>query len=450
MSIFNNFIDGVHRNMNIKIFLNKLVINGAKNIDKPVEFFFSNKTIKKEEDFSNSRIKAIYGPNGSGKSAIVSAMYIYKRLINSLNGINDNFFSNFILEVINKNTKSLLIDVVFTIIDSKPKSYSHHIELGFNDSNSLIIKRETISLLKGNTIKDDNFIRLVNIENGELKELKNEKNHLLDTTSLYINSLNLLSSQSITTIFLKLLNSKEYICNKLIYDSLLSILLFANNLEVELNKEDEHFDYITTKINNKLDNKEKNKSIDIYSLSTNNRDKVNVKDIEKYEDNIKGLCKYIKIFKPDLSEIIIDKKINDELYYCDKIFVYGKKKINVEFESTGIKKLVKMYSVLKSCANGSIAFIDEMDANLHDVYFSKLIEFFKLDSKGQLCFTTHNIEPIDILKSNSHSLDFISNDSRVYSWKKDGNKSPTSKYVNGLIPYSPFNVNSFDFDILLD
>ncbi len=126
------------------------------------------------------------------------------------------------------------------------------------------------------------------------------------------------------------------------------------------------------------------------------------------------------------------------------------KKINVEFESTGIKKLMRLYSILKSCANGSVAFIDEMDANLHDVYFTKLIEFFKNDSKGQLCFTTHNLELIDILKENSHSLDFISNDSRVYSWIKDGNKSPMKKYISGLIPYSPFNVESFDFDLLLD
>ena len=97
-----------------------------------------------------------------------------------------------------------------------------------------------------------------------------------------------------------------------------------------------------------------------------------------------------------------------------------------------------------------ITFIDEMDSNLHDVYFTKLIEFFKNDSKGQLCFTTHNLEPINLLKDKAHSLDFVSDDSRVYSWKKDGNNSPMSKYVHGLIPYSPFNVESFFFDVLFD
>lgn len=154
--------------------------------------------------------------------------------------------------------------------------------------------------------------------------------------------------------------------------------------------------------------------------------------------------------RSNLNVIIIDKKANDDKFYCDKIFRYGKKYINIEFESTGIRKLVRLYLALKACTNGGIVFIDEMDANLHDVYFTRLIEFFKNDSKGQLCFTAHNLEPINLLKNNAHSLDFISNDSRVYSWTKDGSKSPMSKYINGLIPYSPFNVESFDFDVLLD
>ena len=159
---------------------------------------------------------------------------------------------------------------------------------------------------------------------------------------------------------------------------------------------------------------------------------------------------FIRIFKPSLKEIIIDKKINGDKYLCRKILKYNNFEIDIEFESAGIKKLVKLYTILKQCSNGQIAFIDEMDANLHDVYFSKMIEFFKIDGKGQLCFTTHNLEPINILKDNNYSLDFLSNDSRLFSWKKNGNKSPLNNYINGLIPYSPFLVESFDFDILLD
>ena len=69
----------------------------------------------------------------------------------------------------------------------------------------------------------------------------------------------------------------------------------------------------------------------------------------------------------------------------------------------------------------------------------------KVYAKGQLCFTTHNLEPIDVLKENSHSLDFLSSDSRIASWTKNGNKSPMKMYINGLIDYSPFNVHAIDF-----
>lgn len=452
----------------MKFFLNRLVINGAKNIDKPIELLFSNKTISDDMNFCNSNVKAIYGPNGSGKSGIMSAVYIYKRLIEDMDGINDKLFSRFIFETINKDTKILSIDVVFTVVDfwNKHKTccFKHTIELGA-DEEIVSIKKEEISILKGKSIKNENFKTLILIENGILVDIKMGKEHELSSEPLYITSLNLLDKFSITNSIWKLINYKSgnYFGDEEVIISLCAIFMLPTNLVVELNKEDIHVDYISNKIyEKKIDSEEKvSKMIRVMTnelspaeylinLSTQNRDIVDEKNYSKYEQNIARLTEFIRIFKPDLDEIIIDKKINGDKFYCDKIFRYGNRKINVEFESTGIKKLVKLYSTLRSCANGSIAFVDEMDANLHDVYFTKIIEFFKNDSKGQLCFTTHNLEPIDVLKDNSHSLDFISNDSRVYSWVKDGNKSPMNKYVNGLIPYSPFNVESFDFDLLFD
>lgn len=438
----------------MNIFINKLVVNGAKNIDKPIELFFSNKTIKSDIDFSNSNVKAIYGPNGSGKSAIMAAMYIYKRVLDDVNGINDSFFSHFIYETINKEFELLSIEVIFTLINDKIRCYKHKIEFGLIDE-IVVIKREEISILKDKTIKDENFKNLILIENGQIKYLKSENNDNLFSEPLYRLSLNLLDKNSIVSMIYRLLfNNLKYIGDKEVIKSLSDIVYLSHNLIVELNKEDIHLEYISNQIRDKNKSfkslKEVKSNDYLINLSTINRDVVKKYYFSKYEDNIRKLEEFIKIFKPDLDKIVIDKKDDDDKYYCDKIFIYGKKRINVEFESTGIKKLVRLYSALKSCANGRIVFIDEMDANLHDVYFTKLIEFFKNDSKGQLCFTTHNLEPIDILKDKAHSLDFISNDSRVCSWIKDGNRSPMNKYVNGLIPYSPFNIESFDFDLLLD
>lgn len=449
----------------MNFFINKIIINGSKNINKPIELIFSKKILNKKMDYSNSNIKAIYGPNGSGKSGIITAMYIYKRLLADSDGINDKLFSRFIYETINKETNYLSLDIVFSMLNEKKEidCYRHKI-IFTNNNENITISKEEIYKLSGYIINNEKFKPLVLISDGTITFLQTKKKNF-SSEPIYINSLNLLDKHSVVSIIWKLIKNQfqnDFLENYTVIKSLFSILCLTHNMIVELNKEDIHFDYIADRmIEKNYDEYNYNSVIkqtlenltskEYYiKLSTNNRDIIDSEEYLDYEKNIKKLEEFIKIFKPNLTEIIIDKKIDGNKYYCDKILNYGGKKINIEFESTGIRKLVRLYSTLRACANGQIAFIDEFDANLHDVYFAKIIEFFKDDAKGQLCFTTHNLEPIEVLKNNIHSLDFVSNDSRIYSWTKNGNNSPLKKYVNGLIPYSPFNVESFSFDILLN
>ena len=125
--------------------------------------------------------------------------------------------------------------------------------------------------------------------------------------------------------------------------------------------------------------------------------------------------------------------------------VYDDYRIDSEFESTGIKKLIKLFAYLKEMVNGSIVFIDEFDSNLHDVYLCALLEYLMEYGEGQLCFTTHNVGPMDILKQNKMSIDFLSEDHKIYPWTTNGNYSPSKLYRNGMIEGSPFNVDSIDF-----
>src|SRR5690606_15672989 len=106
-----------------------------------------------------------------------------------------------------------------------------------------------------------------------------------------------------------------------------------------------------------------------------------------YEDEIKNLERFIKIFKPNLKEITFIKKVNWDYFIYSLIFNYDGYSVDLELESTGIKKLVRLYPYLQYASKGEITFIDEMDANIHDVYLSKLIEFFEKYALGQLCFT---------------------------------------------------------------
>ena len=86
-----------------------------------------------------------------------------------------------------------------------------------------------------------------------------------------------------------------------------------------------------------------------------------------------------------------------------------------------------------------------LDSNLDDVYLCALLEYLMAYGHGQLCFTTHNIGPMDILKKNKKSIDFLSVDHKIYSWKTSGNYSPSKLYRQGMIEGSPLNVDAIDF-----
>ena len=432
----------------MKSFLCELKINGCKNLNKMVDLRFCNKTIKNPISFENSNIKAIYGPNGAGKSAIMTAMFIYKRLICDSNGLNDRQFSSFVKESINKDLKEMEIELTFLFFNKKDNEYSstlrHLIVLAIQNE-EVVVEREKLYLLKGRQIINEKFNEIVSVEKGKLIHLENLKN--IEKSLIYSETNNLLDKNSILIVTKKMPPTND---NIYIYLT----RVFVANLFVHIEQEDLHENYILDKLfieslnNESLNEKDliiKSKEEFNFYLSFKYNDYVNTNLFVNYEKSVKKLEQFLKIFKPNLRQIEIEKKIDNDKYVCKKILHYDNYSIDIEFESTGIKKLVRLFNALVACVSGKIVFIDEFDANLHDVYFAKLIEFMKDYSEGQLCFTTHNLEPINILKSNSHSLDFLSNDSRVTSWKKDGNKSPLNKYINGLIDYSPFNVSSVDF-----
>jgi hypothetical protein len=159
-------------------------------------------------------------------------------------------------------------------------------------------------------------------------------------------------------------------------------------------------------------------------------------EIAHYEHKIKNLEKFLRKFRPDLNSIIIDKKINKDVYRCALSFDYGDYQIALEFESTGIKKIVKLFDYFQKAFDGNIVFMDELDANVHDVYLSKLLEFFINYSSGQICFTSHNIRTMDIFKKYKckNSIDILSDEGTIFSWTHSGHYSPTSQYAEGMIP----------------
>ena len=225
-----------------------------------------------------------------------------------------------------------------------------------------------------------------------------------------------------------------------------------------MDQSDDHREYVTRNsleiYHDKVKNEDEINSLMISFLEMNNDcfEEISVsenwvyeEEYGKFEKTINALYDFLHIFKSDLRGIEIDRKENHNFWICDLVMVYESYKIHAEYESTGIKKLMKLYMYLKEMVHGGIVFIDEFDSNLHDVYLCALLEYLMEYGEGQLCFTTHNVGPMDVLKQRKKSIDFLSEDHKIYPWTKSGNYSPSKLYRNGMIEGSPFNVDSIDF-----
>ena len=83
--------------------------------------------------------------------------------------------------------------------------------------------------------------------------------------------------------------------------------------------------------------------------------------------------------------------------------------------------------------------------NINTVYFGKLVSFFKNYGKGQLIFTTHNVEAMNVLKGQCRSILALGENNNMDVWVGKGNKSPIRDYMDGFFPNSPMNIEDFDF-----
>ena len=256
--------------------------------------------------------------------------------------------------------------------------------------------------------------------------------------------INLLEKQSIVSIIAnEYFNDNSLFARLIPYDLyVISPYVFCMNLKVIINDTDKHINYITP---DEGEIEDYFKDSFVKMTISFDADFVEKNSYKNYQADVMKLEKFIKIFKPELEYIDIDKKEDKDNYICRKMMNYGDYRVDSEFESTGIKKLITLYNAFSDLNNGKIVFIDELDANLHDVYLCKLIEYFSYYAKGQLCFTTHNLTPMEVLKKRNYSIDFLSDHCTITSWTKNGNYSVSKFYKEGMINGSPFNIESFDF-----
>lgn len=409
----------------MKVFMLSFKVNGVKNIEKEIEINFYNKTLKR---FSpcGSNVKGIFGPNGIGKTSIIKGMDILRKI-----SLNDNYLTNdfnlIILDkIINKKIEKANLEIEFLIIDSNKKKsrYVHSITIAITSPKEIKILSENIKKKDPNT---DQIVGEILIENGIIK---NDSLHEDDLKSEIVDiTKNLLEKRSIVNIV------KPSVLKSI---DLEKIRYFYRKLHIKIDREDSHLGYAL--MDNPLkDDIPFNDSIGNYDMI------ISKNNLQIFEDYLKRMTKFLKIFKPNLRNIEYEKKEGKEEYYINILFVYDDYKVNYEFESMGIKNLFSLFTYFRALSEDEVVVIDEIDTSIHDIYLNKLIEFFAVDGKGQLVFTAHNITLLQTLKKYKHSIDFINENMEVVSWIKNGNSSPFKSYKDGYIKGLPFNIKEYDF-----
>lgn len=438
------------------IYLISYAVNGIKTLNQWAKLSFYKKTITKEFSIRNYNVKAIYGTNGAGKTAIVTSVKILKGIIIDMDYLNNPMTQKKLSELINTEQKSLQFEVEYlAFFEGERKLYCYELTIAEDRENHYVIKNEKLSCRKAYS-HSDKMNCVFEVVDGEISALAIEKEN---TTILRERTKNLLSQMSLTAITFHTMGMSELVnkANHSLYYEMGIHFLLGTSLFAYLDNEDEHTDYVISSILKqpgithdtellKMIAAQMNKYGDLkpYSISAK-AVVVPEKQYILFEKEIDQLSRFLKIFKHDLIGIKIDRKQDRDRFYCDLIMDYGQYSVHSEFESTGIKKLIKLFQYLRYAVNGEIVFIDEMDSNLHDVYLCALLEYMMEYGQGQLCLTTHNIGPMEVLKKNKKSIDFLSTDHKIYSWVSNGHYSPSNLYRNGMIEGSPFNVDSTDF-----
>lgn len=443
------------------IYLVNYSVKGIKTIDQLVSLSFYKKIIPRNPDTQDYNVKGIYGMNGSGKSGIVTAVEILKNLLTNPEYLMNPIAQKNLDAMINKKLNELYIEIDYMAKTVQELMlFRYNIRLAKDVTGKYVIVYESLAKKKA-TAKNEIMEKIFEVSDGEFLSLYGLENQNAFSTLIWNKTMNLLQTSSVSAVFYeKILPRMQVKMRKkdILLEALCKLYRVGMKLHVYMDASDDHREYVARNSIGYFDDAEKRQAetrawirrfyeldSDFLGVVAIARNLVEKQDYEEFEKSVNKLYEFLHIFKADLQGIEIDKKEDRDFWICDLIMVYEDYKIQAEFESTGIKKLIRLFAYLRGMVQGEIVFIDEFDSNLHDVYLCALLEYLMEYGEGQLCFTTHNVGPMDILRKRKKSIDFLSEDHKIYSWTTNGNYSPSKLYRNGMIEGSPFNVDSIDF-----
>lgn len=431
----------------MRYFLQKMSFSGIKNIKNEITIEFSNKKIS-NRNLDYTKVKAIYGPNGAGKTAVVDALKIYQALTTEKTRLYSKEFQEEVLETMNKVTKKINISLVAIVVDDdieETTKIQHDIELVPKDK-EVIISHESLKAFKH--MNSDKIAMEITQHNGSVAFVKVGQEKVINYEVLKRSMVDLYLTYTKSLYEKKITWDKLSKQDQIDYGFMSNFYGFVNALYIISEDADEHSYYFYDR---KVNNDERYNDDSVRTRHSIYDEVIPLNEVKRYKSFYEKVESFIKVFKSDLIEINLEENtINNSDVKVEKFFNYGDYRVHMEFESAGIKKMVKLYAAIHNAIHGGITVIDEFDANINDVYLTKLIEYVNYHAKGQLIFTTHNTSPMDTLRDQKRSIDFINESGELVNWIINGNASPAKMYQNGAIQGLPFNIDSFDFIGLFD
>ncbi|MBU1143766.1 MAG: ATP-binding protein [Firmicutes bacterium] len=432
-------------------FIRSLSVKGIKNICNQVDLIFCKNDVSKFEEARAFNVKAIYGPNGSGKTGIIHSFQILQNLVFKSNYLYDDKTTTYLNELINKQCDQIDISISFFY------SNKRNLEgLYFYDTSISYINNEFEILSEKYSKRDYESSKDIIIFTSEKGISKHSKfsDYSMDQFK------NLLNKRSFSNILYELLTKTKSSDIDLKDESrandlklVVPLLSLMGSMNIIIDKNDDHFAKIKNKIIESDDIIEIQNNWDTLSKlsqSGYNSEVLTKNELEKLKLILKRKLKFIRLFKPEIKSIetkedMIKSSSSEELFAVNQLINYGDYMIDLEFESVGIKKLMELFSAIEHVSKGGILIIDELDSHINDVYLVKIINYISEYASGQLIFTTHNISPMETLKTKKLSIDFMSSSSIITTWTQLGNYSPSKLYQKGMIRGLPFNIEAEDF-----
>lgn len=429
-------------------------ISGMKNIKEPVTIDFSRTKDVSLIPSNGDNVRAIYGPNGSGKTGVAMALWTVTFIIRNLDYLGATNVSD-LKKLINCETKALNVSIDYGVFQEVEEnqlklksSYRYEISIVIRESGDLFIANEKLSEFNGK-YGYSSLTSVFETSNGQIEHLWVQNDSSI-AQLIKKEGFNTVSKQSFLPFFnLFLTNHPGSEALIHIPDSMMyAAPLFVRNLRVAVQSAENPQNLIFAIHQSKGIN---NFSIDPAQSSNLSRGRIDTSEffvhksqVQSFETFLKKKTKFIKIFKPKLKNISYERKDAGDYYLCTEILNYGTYTIGIDFESAGIKKLMKLFSYVYDAYRGAVAVIDELDAYLSGIYLEKLIRFLNDYGKGQLLFTAHSLEAMKALADHGKSIYFLSPSNKIYAWKKNAHYKPYILYPEGMIGDIDFDVETFD------